>query len=64
MCLCGSTCAQPLDSGTLLVVSALNDSTIAGLSFEDGDLVSYEPSSGKAMPILLENDIFGGVDED
>jgi hypothetical protein len=26
--------------------------------------VSYEPSSGKAIPVLLENDAFAGVDED
>jgi Tfp pilus assembly protein PilX len=64
VCRCGATCARPVANGTTIALSTLNDGSIAGFSFEDGDVVNYDPAKAQAAPALLENDVFAAVDED
>jgi len=59
VCECGTTCAPVQPMGTTLVLSALNDATLAGVSFKDGDLVRYDPATASAQIILNESDVFG-----
>jgi hypothetical protein len=63
VCECGTTCAPVAADGTTLVLSALDDATLAGVSFKDGDLVRYDPASASARIILNESEVFG-ADED
>jgi hypothetical protein len=63
VCLCGSTCAPVVKPGTTLVLSTRDGATLAGTSFKDGDLVTYDPAAASASTLLLESDVFN-ADED
>ena len=49
---------QPLDNGNL-VLSTFNVATLGGLSFEDGDLIEYDPLTDTAT-LFFDEDLFTG----
>jgi hypothetical protein len=63
VCECGTTCAPVTPAGTTLLLSTLQDSTLGGLTFKDGDVVRYDPAAATATAVLLESSLFA-MDED
>lgn len=54
-CPCGSVCAPIVPPGTTLLLSTAQDSTLAGVSIRDGDLVRLEPLAPRATVEMAED---------
>jgi Tfp pilus assembly protein PilX len=58
-CPCGSVCAPIVPPGTTLLLSTLQNSTLAGVSVKDGDLVRLDPLAARATIELPEDGTYG-----
>jgi hypothetical protein len=58
VCLCGSICAPVMSNGTTLILSMLEDSTLTGVSFENGDLLRHAPAAGTSAIVIREDESF------